>query len=128
MLCCGRVWCNYIFFMILYDYYTLAITSQSEQTPHEGELVPNLKEQFLQQLKQEVSSYNSKLPTGSAGVIRRSGNIGPIKRVCLCRHVCVVCVWGVGGGCVSVCIHTCVHVGTCVCACMCSACVQLSIM
>ncbi|XP_065894290.1 uncharacterized protein [Dysidea avara] len=57
-----------------------AIMNQSEQTPHEGELVPNLKEQFLQQLKQEVSSYNSKLPTGSAGVIRWSGNIGPIKR------------------------------------------------
>ena len=92
--------------------------NQSEQTPHEGELVPNLKEQFLQQLKQEVSSYNSKLPTGSAGVIRWSGNIGPIKRVCLCRHVCVVCVCVGSGRGVRECVHTCMCACGYVCVCM----------
>ncbi|XP_065894293.1 uncharacterized protein [Dysidea avara] len=52
-----------------------AIISQSEQVPRDEELVPNLKEQFLQQLKQEVSSYTTQLSTDPAGVIWSSGLI-----------------------------------------------------
>ena len=43
--------------------------------PRDKELVPNLKEQFLQQLKQEVSSYTTQLSTDPAGVIWSSGLI-----------------------------------------------------
>ena len=53
------------------------------------ELVPNLKEQFLQQLKQEVSSFTSHLSADSSGIIRPSGNIGLIKRVSFCLFLCV---------------------------------------
>ena len=35
--------------------------SQNNQVSHNEELLPNLKEQFLQQLKEEVSSYASQL-------------------------------------------------------------------
>ena len=34
-----------------------AILSQNDQVSHSKDLVPNLKENFLQQLRQEVSSY-----------------------------------------------------------------------
>ena len=79
--------------------------SQSQQSPHNEELEPNLKEQFLHQLKQEVSAYTSQLSTGSGGIIRSSVNIGLIKRVSIqvyvyvhmCMYECVcVCVVGCG--------------------------------
>jgi len=69
----------------------IAILSHSDQVSHNEELVPNLKEQFLQQLKQKVSSYTSQLSTGSS-VIRPSGNIGLIKRVSLLLVINMQCV------------------------------------
>ena len=68
---------------------TVAILSQSDQMSYNEELVPNLKEQFLQQLKQEVSSFTSHLSADSSGIIRPSGNIGLIKRVSFCLFLCV---------------------------------------
>jgi len=93
--CCSQIW------LIKSDYCPLAIMSQSQQSPHNEELEPNLKEQFLHQLKQDVSAYTSQLSTGSGAVIRSSVNIGLIKRVsiCVCTHVYVwVCVCVVGCG------------------------------
>jgi len=61
--------------------------SQSYRVSHNDNLQPNLKEQFLQQLKQEVSlkvSELSKPRTNSAADIKPRGNIGLIKRVSKC--------------------------------------------
>ena len=89
--------------------------SQSLHSPHNEELVPNLKEQFLHQLKQEVSAYTSQLCTGSSSVIRSSVNVGLIKRVSICA--CALCICVCMSMCVSVvgcgCAHGCVNPSRC---------------
>jgi len=95
---------------VLKMFTAVAILSQSDQVSHNEELVPNLKEYFLQQLKQKVSSYTSQFSTGSSGIIRPSGNIGLIKRVSLLLIVIMLCVCGTCVCVCSMCVHMHVHV------------------
>jgi len=95
----------------------VAILSQSDQVSHNEELVPNLKEYFLQQLKQKVSSYTSQFSVGSSGIIRPSGNIGLIKRVSVLLIVIMLCVCGTRVRVCSMCarMHVCMFICMCVC-------------